>query len=191
MTRKLLVTATAVALLGFGRAPLSAGQLPERRLAAGHIDESQELRNADIIDHQNRVQGLIAELEASLQAIVDAKDANGYVRDKSIVTAHEEDIVTLRNFVRNQRLFLIVYESKCGADSRQHDHIIQLQKQLRAALYDVVDTFDVYQSANHSSIATSQTVEQILDSHREALKELEASMTQHEQAMAQMMRKCS
>ncbi len=134
---------------------------------------------------------MIAQLETSLQAIFDAKDANGYVRDKSTIKAHEADIVRVRNAARNQKLFLIVYEDKCGADSRQHDHIIQIQQQLKAALYDVLDTLDLYQIVNDSSIEASQTAQHILDSHREALKELADAITQHEQAIAQMMRRCS
>jgi hypothetical protein len=192
MTRKVLVIATAVALLGLSRAPLCAGQLPDTQAAAaGQIDESRKLLDADIIDNQNRLRALIAKLDRSLQAIVHAEDANGHVSDKSIVKTHEADIVTFRNAVRNQKLFLIVYEDKCGADSRQHEHIMQLQQQLKAALYDVVDTFDLYQIVNGPSSEASQTAEHILDLHREAVKEVADVLTQHEQAMAQMMRTCS
>lgn len=192
MTRKLFVITTAVALLGLGRAPLCAGQLPETQAAtAGQIDEGRKLLDADIIDHRNRMQALTAKLDRSLKALVDAEDPNGDVSDKSIVKAHEADIVTLRNAVRNQKLFLTVYELKCGADSRQHDHIMQLQQQLKAALYDVVDTFDLYQIVNSSSNESTQTAGHILDLHREALKHVDDSLTQHEQAMAQMMRNCS
>jgi len=191
MTRKLFVIASAVSLLGLGRAPLCAGQLRETQVAAaGQAGESRKLLDADIIDHQQRIQALIAKLDRSLQAIADAKDANGNVSDKSIVEAHEADIVTLRNAARNQKLFLTVYELKCSVDSGQHDHIMQLQQQLKAALYDVVDTFDLYQIVNGPSSEASQTAEHILDLHREALKEVADVLTQHEQAMAQMMRKC-
>ncbi len=192
MTRKLILIAIAVALLGLSRAPLCAGQLPETQAAAaGQIDESRKILDADIIDHQNRLQALIAKLDMSLQAIVDAEDANAHVSDKLIVKAHETDIVTLRNAARNQKLFLIVYELKCGADSRQHDHIMQLQQQLKAALYDVIDTFDLYQVVNGPSSEASQTAEHILDLHRETLNNVADVLTQHEQAMAQMMRTCS
>lgn len=191
MTRKVLVIATAVALLGLSRAPLSAAQQPEvQEAAAGQIDEGRTLLDADIIDHQNRMQALIAKLDSSLQAIVDAEDANGQVHDKSLVKAHEADIVTLRNATRNQKLFLILYEQKCGADGEQHDHIMQLQQQLKAALYDVVDTFDLYQIVNTPSSDTHQTAEHILDLHREAMKEVSIVLIQHEQAMAQRMKQC-
>src|ERR1017187_8796764 len=105
MTRKLFVIVTGVVLLGLSTAPLCAGQLPETQAAAGQIDESRKLLDADIIDHQNRMQALIAKLDRSLQAIVDAEDATGHVSDKSIVKTHEADIVTLRNAARNQKLF--------------------------------------------------------------------------------------
>lgn len=190
MSRKPVLVFAAAALLGFGRTALFASQLPEMQSAAGQIDDSRELLDADIIAHQKRMQALIANLETSLHVVVDAEDANGHVRDKSIVKAHEADIVTLRNAARNQKLFLILYEHKCGADSRQHDHIMQLQQQLKAALYDVVDTFDLYQIVNGSSSETSQTAKHILDLHREALKDVADVLTQHEQAVAQMMRKC-
>jgi len=191
MTRNLLLVSTAVAALGVGGSHLFAAQPSETKMAAAtRIDEGQKLRDADIIDHESRMRALIAKLETSLQAMVDAKDANGYVRNRSIVKAHEMDIVTLRNAVRNQKLFLIVYEDKCGADSRQHDQIIQLQQQLKATLYDVVDTFDSYQIVNDSSTEASQSVEPSLDLHREALKEAADAITQNEQAMAQLMKKC-
>ena len=191
MTRKMFVIATAVVLLGLCRAPLFAAQLPETQAAAAdQIDESRKLLDADIIAHQNRMQDLILKVGKSLQVIVDAEDANGYVRNRSIIRAHEADIVTLRNAARNQKLFLTVYELKCDVDSRQHDHITQLQQQLKAALYDVVDTFDLYQIVNGSSSEASQTATHILDLHREALKNVADVIPQHEQAMAQMMRKC-
>lgn len=191
MTRKILVIATAVALLGLSRAPISAGQQPDTQTAAaGQIDESRRLLDADIIDHQNRMQALITKLDKSLQAMVDAEDATGHVRDKSLVEAHEADIVTMRNTTRNQKLFLILYEQKCGADGEQHDHIMQLQQHLKAALYDVVDTFDLYQIVNAPSSGTSQTAEHILDLHREAVKEVSVVLLQHEQAMAQRMKQC-
>ncbi len=190
MSLKPVLVVAVAALLGLGRAPLFAGQLPKMQSAAGQIDEDRKLLDADIIDHQKRIQALIANLDRSLQTIVDAEDANGNVSEKSIVKAHEADIVTLRNAARNQKLFLILYEQKCGADSTQHDHIMQLQQQLKAALYDVVDTFDLYQIVNGSSSEASQTAKHILDLHREALKDVADVLTQHEQAMAQMMRKC-
>ncbi len=191
MTRKILVIATAVALLGLSRAPISAGQQPDTQIAAaGQIDESRRLLDADIIDHQNRMQALITKLDKSLQAMVDAEDATGHVRDKSLVKAHEADIVTLRNATRNQKLFLILYEQKCGADGEQHDHIMELQQQLKAALYDAVDTFDLYQIVNTPSSDPHQTAGHILDLHREAVKEVSVVLFQHEQAMAQRMKQC-
>ena len=190
MTRKLFMIAIGVVLLVLSRAPLSFGQVPKRQAAAAQSDESRTLLDADIIDHQNRMQALIAKLDTSLQVMVDAEDANGLIRDKSIVKAHEANIVTLRNAVRNQKLFLILYEQKCSADVKQHDHILQLQQQLKAALYDAVDTFDLYQIVNDTSSDAPQTAKHILDLHRKALKEVAVVLNQHEQAMAQRMKKC-
>ena len=182
----------AVSILGFGMTPIFATPMPGMQMpVASQTDESQSLRDVDIMSHQHEMQALTASLDKSFQAIVDARDANGYVRDKFILKTHEADIIALRNFVRNQRLFLNVYEHKCGEDITQHDHIVQIQQQLKAVLYDVVDTLSVYQNLDDPSIETSEPLELALDAHREALKQLFDAIAKHEQAITQMMKACT
>ncbi len=192
MTRKQVLFTAVAAVLGFGLTPLFASQMPGMQMpATSQPDKNHKSLDAEMMDHQNEMQTLFAKLEKSFQAIVNAKDANGYVRDKSIVKAHEADLTEFRNAVRNHKLFLIDYEHKCGVNPKLQDAMIQHQQQMKAVLFDVVDSFYAYQDANDTSIDTPWAVEEALTAHRQALKELEDAITQHKQAMAQMMSKCS
>lgn len=192
MTRKSLVLTAMAAILGFGITPLFAIQMPGMQMPAkSQTGQNQKSLDAEMMNHQSEMQALLAKLETSFQAIVDAKDANGRVRDKSIVKAHEADLTELRNAVRSHKLFLIDYEGKCGVNSKQHDAMIQHQQKMKAVLFDVVDTFYTYMDANDSSIETSEPVEDALTAHHEALKELGDAIAQHKRAMAQMMKECS
>ncbi len=189
MTRKLFLTTTAVALLGLGMTPLFGLQMPGMQMPATS-QPNQKSIDAEMMDHQNEMQALVTKLDKSFQAIVNARDSNGYVRDKSIVKAHEADLTEFRNAVRNHKLFLIDYERKCGVNAKSQDAMVQHQQQMKAVLYDVVDSFYAYQDANDTSIDTPFAVEDALSTHRQALKELEDAVTQHKQAMEQMMKKC-
>ena len=192
MTRNQVLFTAVVAALVFGLTPLFASQMPEMKMpATSQPDKNQKSLDAEMMDHQNEMQSLFAKLEKSFQAAVDAKDANGYIRDKSIIKAHEADLTELRNAVRNHKLFMVDYESKCGVNSKQHDAMNQHQQQMKAVLYDVVDTFYAWMSADDHSIEVSEPVENALTAHREALKELGDAIAQHKQAMTQMMSKCS
>lgn len=193
MSRKRVLFTALVALLGFGMTPLFASQMSGMQMpAASQNDKSQKSLDAEMMNHQKEMQTLLAKLQTSFQAIVNASDSNGYVRDKSIVKAHEADITALRNAVRNHKLFLIDYERECGVNSKQHDAMIQHQEHMKAILYDVVDTFSSYEDANDASIDQQpDPVEDALNVHRQAIKELKDAIAQHNQAMTQMMKTCS
>ncbi len=107
--------------------------------------------NAEMVNHQNEMQTLFAKLQTSFQTVVTARDGSGYVRDKSIVRARETDLTELQNAVRSHHLLLISDERKSDVNGKQYDAIMQHQQQMKAALYDVVDTFYVYMQANDRS----------------------------------------
>ncbi len=192
MSHKPVLFTAIVALLGFGMTPLFASQMPGMPMPATSQTDSQKSLDAEMMSHQKEMQTLLAKLQASFQAIVNASDSNGYVRDKSIVKAHEADITALRNAVRNHKLFLIDYERECGVNRKQHDAMMQHQEHMKAILYDVVDTFSSYEDANDASIDQQpDPVEDALSAHRRAMKELGDAIAQHKQAMTQMMKTCS
>jgi hypothetical protein len=192
MTRKQILFAAVVAVLVCGLSPLLESQMPEKQMpATSQPDKNQKSLDAEMMEHQSEMQSLFAKLDKSFQAAVDARDANGYVRDKSIVKAHEADLTELRNAVRNHKLFMVDYAGKCSVNSKQHDAMNQHQQQMKSVLYDVVDTFYTWMSADDHGIDVSEPVEDALTAHRAALKELEDAIGQHKEAMAQMMLKCA
>lgn len=187
MTSKSVVLTAMAAILGFGITLLFAIQMPGMQMpATSQTDQNQKSLDVEMMNHQSEMQALLAKLEASFQAIMDAKDANGRVHGKSIVKAHEADLTELRNAVRHHKQFLIDYEGKCSVNSKQHDAMIEHQQQMKAVLFDVVDTFYTYMDANDSTIVASEPVEDALTALREALKELGNAIAQHKQAMAQI-----
>jgi hypothetical protein len=66
---------------------------------------------------------------------------------------------------------------------------------MKGVLYDVVDTFDTYEMTNDAPdnpiYVAIEGIGPAFVAHREALKELTGAIAQHEQAMTQMMKKCS
>jgi hypothetical protein len=193
MSHKPVLFTAIVALLGFGMTPLFASQMPGMQMStASQTDKSQKSLDAEMMSHQKEMQTLLVKLQASFQAIVNASDSNGYVRDKSIVKAHEADITAFRNAVRNHKLFLIDYERECGVNRKQHDAMIQHQEHMKSILYDLGDTFAAYEDANNTSIDQQPNpVEYAMKAHRQAITELKDAIAQHNQAMTQMIKTCS
>jgi hypothetical protein len=91
----------------------------------GQTQRSQQSLDAEMTSHQNEMKALTTKLDDSFQAIADARDAKGYVRDKLIIEMHEEDIKALRNAARDHKLFLAGYEQLCSVNSKQQDATIQ------------------------------------------------------------------
>ena len=162
-----VLLAASFTILGFGITPIFASQMPGMQMpAANPADPSRPALDAEMMNHQQEMQTLLAKLQTSLQSIVNARDGSGYVGDKSIVRAHEADLTELRNAVRNHKLFLIDEERKCGVKSSQQDAMIQHQQQMKAVLYDVVDTFYTYMAANDRSNDLAESVADALSAHR-------------------------
>jgi hypothetical protein len=192
MFQKLLLSTAAVALLGVGVVPIFASQMPGMQMPDGtRTDQSQKTTDAEMMAHQSEMQGLLTRLDASFKAVADARNAKGYLPDKSILKAHEADISALRTAVRDHKLFVDWYEQQCGVISKQHDSMVQHQQQMKGILYDVVDTWEGYEKADGSTIEVSNTVGMAFDEHQRALKELAAAITQHQAAMVQMKKGCS
>lgn len=150
MLRKLLQVTAGTAFLGFGTMPLlSLGPPAVQMTTAGYTDPSRKSLDDEMTNHQNEMITLTARLNESFQNIANARDAKGYVHDKALLKAHEVDIRSLRNAVREHKLFLGVYERQCGVTSKHEDIIIQHQHMMKAVLYDVVETFDTYEITNN------------------------------------------
>ena len=200
MSRKPVLSIAVAALLMLGGTPLFAKQMPGMQMPSAN-QPSQDLsaqKSSDVeramVNHQKEMQTLLAKLDESFQAIADARDAKGYVRNKAVLKAHEANIKALRDAVRDHKLFLSDYEHQCGVISKQQDAMVEHQLKMKGVLYDVVESFDSFEQANdqpnNSYIVVTMSIDQAFDAHREALKELADATAQHEQAMAQMMKKC-
>ncbi len=197
MPRKPVFVTAVVALLGLGMTPLFAIQMPRMQMpATSQTDANQKSLDVEraMVNHQKEMQTLLANLDESLQAIAEARDAKGYVRDKAVLKAHEANIKALRNAVRDHKLFLSDYEHQCGVSSKQQDAMVEHQQKMKGVLYDVVESFDTFEQTNdepnNPSIEVTMSIGLAFVTHREALKELEDAIDQHKQAMAQLMKKC-
>jgi hypothetical protein len=196
MILKTVFVTAVVTLLGFGMSPLFASQMPGMQMpATSQTDNNKKSLDTEMMDHQKEMQTLLAKLDESLKAITDARDEKGYVRDKAVLKAHEVNIKALRDAVRDHKLFLSNYEHQCGVNSKQQDAMVQHQQMMKGVLYDVVESFDTYEMTNDAPNNPNYTpIEDIgpaFVAHREALKELSADIAQHQQAMEQMVKKCS
>lgn len=196
MKRKTVLVTAVFTLLGFGMTPLFASQMPEMQMhATSQTDTIKKSLDEEMMDHQKEMQILLVKLDKSFQAITDARDEKGYVRDKAVLKAHEADIKALRDAVRDHKLFLGDYEHQCGVSSKQEDAMVEHQQQMKGALYDVVDSFDAFEQANNqptnSYIVVTMSIGQASVAHSEALKELAHAIDQHKQAMEQMVKRCS
>ncbi len=192
MFQKLFISTAAVALLGVGIVPAFASQMPGMQMPAEtQTDPSQKTMDAEMMAHQSEMQALLARLDTSFKAVADARNATGYLPDKSILKAHEADISALRTAVRDHKLFVGTYEQQCGVNSKEHDSMIQHQQLMKNLLYDVVDTWEGYEKVDASTIEVSNTVGMAFDEHQRALKKLADAIAQHQTAMAQMKKGCS
>ncbi len=200
MSRKPVLFIAVAVFLVLGGIPLFAKQMPGIQMPSANQpsqDQSaQKSRYAEraMMNHQKEMQTLLAKLDESFQAIGDARDAKGYVLDKAVLKAHEANIKALRGAVRDHKLILSDYERQCGVSSKQQDAMIEHQQQMKGVLYDVVDSFDALEQANdqpnNPNIVITMYIGEAFAAHREALTELADASARHEQAMAQMMKKC-
>ncbi len=200
MSRKPVLVIAVATLLGLGGTPLFATQSPGMQMPSAsqpsQDQKEQKSRNVEwaMVNHQREMRTLLAKLDESFQAIANARGAKGFVRNKAVLKAHEANIKALRDAVRDHKLFLGDYERQCGVISKQQDAMVEHQLKMKGVLYDVVESFDSFEQANdqpnNSYIVVTMSIDQAFDAHREALKELADATAQHEQAIAQMMKKC-
>ena len=200
MSRKPVLVIAVVVLLGLGRTPLSANQMPGMQMPSASVpsQDQKDQKSRDVewamVNHQKEMRTLVAKLDESFQAITDARDAKGYVRDKAVLKTHQANIKALRDAVRDHRLFLIDYEHQCGVSNKEQDAMAEHQQKMKGVLYDVVESFDTFEQTNdqpnNPGIEVTMSIGLAFVTHREALRELVDANGQHEKAMAQMMKKC-
>ena len=191
--QSLLRSTASLILLALCVNPLTAIQVPSRSSAVQKEPGTKSL-DVEMANHQQEMQTLTARLNQSAQIIADARDAKGYVHDKAIIKAHEIDIRAFRNSFRDHKEFLKTYEGPCRVNGKQHDAMVQHQQMMKSVLYDVVETFDTFESSNDGpndpNIVVTEYVGPAFDLHQNALKELTGAVAQHQQAMTEMMSKC-
>jgi hypothetical protein len=187
MTFNLTSVAIAAAFLGLGMKPAFAIQTPGM--------QTQISSGAEMVSHESAMKTMTIKLDKSFRAITDARDEKGYVRDKSVLKAHEANIKALRDAVRHYELFPGSDEHQYGTSSKQREAVAQYHQQMKAVLHDVVESFDTFEQINdqlnNSEIVVTMYVGQAWAAHREALKALADAVAQHEQAMAEVMKKNS
>jgi hypothetical protein len=148
LCKPILVIAVGV-LLEFGVSPLFAGQTPGMQTTVpSQPNKIQKTLDGEMTDHQSEMASLLAKLEKSFQAVSDARDAKGFVRDKPVLKAHTANIKALRDLVRDHKLFLGAYERQCGVNGKQQDAMVEHQQEMNGALHNIVESFDAFEQAN-------------------------------------------
>ncbi len=149
MSRKSILRTVLLASVGFAISPVLHSQPAKAQVStADETELTQKSLDEEMMTHQSEMKTLTARLDKSFQSISDARDAKGYVQNKVVLQAHEADIKTFRDAVREHKLFLGEYEHQCGVTSKQEDAMVQHQQQMKGMLYDVVESFDTFEQAN-------------------------------------------
>jgi hypothetical protein len=193
MTRKLMPLLAIVLVAGIGTLGLNAKQTSAPQTPAVQAGVDRSAMSVEMMSHQRDMQSLSIKLADSFQAVGRARDGEGYVKDMSIVKAHETDIKALQKSFREHRQFLKIYEHKCDVNSKQLDVMIQHQQAMKAMLYDVVESYDTFEITNEKDPNDSVTeyIRPAFEKHRAALQELTTVIAEHEQAVAHMVKSCN
>lgn len=193
MTRKLVPLLAIALVAGAGTLGLSARQTSARRTPVVQALSDKSAMSAEMMEHQRDMRALSVKLADSFQAVAKARDGEGYVKDMSIVKAHGTDIKALQKSFREHRQFLKIYEHKCKVNSKQLDVMIQHQQEMKAMLYDVVESYDTFEVTNERDPNDSVTeyIGPAFEEHRAALRELTTVIAQHEKALANMVQSCT
>ena len=191
--RVVFVFAAMTMLSAFGLCPSNLISQTEmaKSTPTANSEKAATALDSEMMTHQAEMNDLLGKLQKSFEALAAVTDTRGHTSDKALLKAHEADITALRNAVREHKLFLIADIHHCGSGGKQADLMMVHQQQMKAVLYDVVDTFFTYETANDTSIDSSEPAEDALTPHRAALKELGDASVQHDEAMKQMMKRCA
>ncbi len=186
--------------LGFVLVPFFGGRAMALQTSTQTENNQDQGRvGTEMMSHQHMMEDLLAILQKDLQAVVDSKDANGYVHDNAAVKAYKADLDGLRDVVRQHRLFAADYERWCGQSfttdyehwcgpDKKQNAMAEHQQRMKAILYDLSNTFDTYVTVDdHSIEGGPNKIEDALDAHRRALVDFANAVRNHEQAMTQMM----
>ena len=196
MTMKLkqLLLTTTFALL-VGTAPLCALQAAGTQMSSTTgTTHSQKLLGAETLSHPGTIAALTIKLDESFRAINDARDAKGYIKNKTALKVHEANIKALRNGLRHHAIPASNDEYQCEASGSQQDAAVQCEQQIKALVHDVAESFDTFEYTNdvpdNPNSTPTMNIGPAYVAHREALKKLADAIAQHEPAMAQVMKTC-
>ncbi len=196
MNQKPLMPIVFAAGLLIALSPCLEGQATVNRppTESTHASASSGLEQ-EMAAHQLEMKSLSTRLDESFQAIANARDSKGYVKNKAVIKTHELNIKILRNAVRDHKLLLTDYEQQCGVNKKQQDAMIEHQQKMKSVLYDIDESFDTFEQSNdqpdNPNIDITMYIGPAFVAHRDALKELAGDISQHYQAMNELMTKCS
>ncbi len=200
MRSKSFISTLFPMFLGFVLVPFFGGRAMAQQtsMATGN-NQDQTRVDTEMLSHQHLMEDLLAILQKDFQAVVDSKDANGYVHDKAAVKSYKAELDGLRDAVRQHRLFAADYERWCGQsftsdyehwcgpDTKQNS-MAEHQQRMKAIAFDLSNTFDAYVTVDdHSIEGGPNKIADALDAHRAALVDFANAVRDHEQAMTQMM----
>jgi hypothetical protein len=186
--------AITVALL-LGMTPLFARQAPGPQThAATGTDHLQMVSDAEIMSHPGTIAALTIKLDESFRAISDARDAKGYIKNRTALKTHEANIKALRNGLRHHTLLARNDEYQCAASGSQQNAAVECEQQMKRLVHDVGESFDTFELTNDAPDNPNSTPTMDIGpaylAHGEALKKLADTIAQHEPTMAQAMRAC-
>lgn len=177
---------------------LSGGQA-QATPQPGAGQQEQPCIDTEMMSHQRAMDILLARLQADFQSVVTAKDANGFVHDKTAVRTYKGDLDALGVVVRQHKQFAADYERWCGQSfTTDYAHwcgpdvkanaMAGHQQRMKTILFDLSDTFNTYVATDdHSIEGGPNKIQDALKAHRDALAELADAIKDHESAISQMM----
>lgn len=195
MLFKTIRLATMIALVELSMAPLFAFQATAAQTpSAPEMGGMQESPRAELASRQREIESIAVKLNESFQAISDARDTKGYVRNKAALKAHEVDVKLLRHAVREYAQALGEYDRRCDVTGGQEQATVYLEDEMKGIYHDIIESFDDFEQANNQPdnphIVVTKSVAEAFAEHRNALRELAGLPTVNKRALAQTASGC-
>ncbi len=200
MRSKSFISTVFLMSFGFVLVPFFGSRANALQTAAATENTQDQSRvGTEMMSHQHLMEDLLVILQKEFQAVVDSKDASGFVRDKTAVKAYKSDLDGLLYAVRHHRLFAVDYERWCGQSfatdyehwcgpDKKQNAMSEHQQRMKVILHDLSNTFDIYVTADdHSMKAGPNKTDDALEAHRDALVGFANAVRDHDQEMARMM----
>ena len=119
---------------------------------------------------------LTTRLNYSFKAVGDARNGKGYVHDKAVLKAHENDLKTFRTALQHNRI-TFGDERKPDKPNREAQSLKDRRREISVALRHVADSFNAFEQANdepgNPNIVLAMRINEAYAAEGRALQELD------------------